>query len=124
MRTVDRPPSNPKSLTIESTQEGFSIDISRRTRSSSSAHQDDNPHNQKQNEPQPTPVHRFRRKALACRVKTKPPAPSTLSDDDFMDAPSLKRQFRSTSPSPTKKWCKEDKGPFSTSSECEKQSKV
>ena len=104
MRSVDRPPSNPKRLTIESSQEVFPIDISRRTRSSSSAHQDDNPHNQKQNEPQPTPVHRFRRKALACRVKRKPPsAPSTLFDDDFMDAPSLKRQFRSTSPSPTEK---------------------
>ena len=101
MKSVDRPPSNPKRLTIESSQEVFSIDISRRTRSSSSAHQDDIPQNQEQNEPQPAPIHRFRRKALACRLKRKPPAPSTLSDDDFMDAPSLKRQFRSASPSPS-----------------------
>ena len=104
MRSVDCPPSNPKRLTIESSQEVFSIDISRRTRSSSSAHQDDNPHNQKQTGPQPALVHRFGIKALACRVKRNPPsAPSTLSDDDFMEAPSLKRQFRSTSPSPTEK---------------------
>ena len=103
MKSVDRPPSNPKRLTIESSQEVFSIDISRRTRSSSSAHQDDIPQNQEQNEPQPAPIHRFRRKALACRVKRKPLAPSTLSDDDFMDAPSLKRQFRSASPSPSEK---------------------
>jgi hypothetical protein len=104
MRSVDRPPTNPKRLTIESSQEVFSVDISRRTRSSSSAHQDDNPHNQKQTEPQPALVHRFRRKALACRVKRNPPsAPSTLSNDNFMDAPSLKRQFRSASPSPSEK---------------------
>ena len=102
MKSVDRPPSNPKRLTIESSQEVFSIDISRRTRSSSSAHQDDIPQNQEQNEPQPAPIHRFRRKALACRLKRKPPAPSSLSDDDFMDAPSLKRQFRSASPSSSK----------------------
>jgi hypothetical protein len=100
MRSVDRPPTNPKRLTIESSQEVFSVDISRRTRSSSSGHQDDNPHNQKQTEPQPAPVHRFRRKALACRVKRNPLAPSTLSDDDFMDVPSLNRQFRPASPSP------------------------
>jgi hypothetical protein len=69
MRSVDRPPTNVKRLTIESSQEVFFVDIFRRTRSSSSAHQDDNPHNQQQTEPQPAPVHRFRRKALACRVK-------------------------------------------------------
>jgi hypothetical protein len=100
MKSVDRPPSNPKRLTIESSHEVFSIDISRRTRSSSSAHQDDIPQNQEQNEPQPAPIHRVRRKALACRLKRQPPAPAALSDDDFMDAPSLKRQFRSASPSP------------------------
>jgi hypothetical protein len=104
MRSVDRPPTNAKRLTIESSQEVFSVDISRRTRSSSSAHQADNPHNQQQTDPQPAPVHRVRRKALACRVKRNPPsAPSTLSDDDFMDASSLKRQFKSTSPSPSEK---------------------
>jgi hypothetical protein len=100
MKSVDRPPSNPKRLTIESSQEVFSIDISRRTRSSSSAHQDDIPQNQEQNEPQPAPIHRVRRKALACRLKRQPPVPAALSDDDFMDAPSLKRQFSSASPSP------------------------
>jgi hypothetical protein len=46
MRSVDRLPTNAKRLTIESSQEVFSVDISRQTRSSSSAHQADNPHNQ------------------------------------------------------------------------------
>jgi hypothetical protein len=69
MRSVDRPTTNAKRLTIESNQEVFSVDISRRTRSSSSAHHADNPHIQQQTDPQPAPVHRVRRKALACRVK-------------------------------------------------------
>jgi hypothetical protein len=104
MRSVDRPPTNAKRLTIESSQEVFSVDISTRTRSSSSTHQADNPHNQQQTDPQPAPIHRVRRKTLACHVKRNPPsAPSTLSDDNFMDTPSLKRQFRSASPSPSKK---------------------
>jgi hypothetical protein len=104
MRSVDRPPTNAKRLTIESSQKVFFIDISRQTRSSSSSHQADNPHNQQQTDPKPAPVHRVRRKALTCCVKRNPPsAPSTLSNDDFMDAPSLKRQFRSASPSPSEK---------------------
>jgi hypothetical protein len=69
MRSVDRPPSNAKRLTIESSQEVFFADISRRTRSSSSAQHADNPHNQQQIDHQPAPVTRVRRKALACRVK-------------------------------------------------------
>jgi hypothetical protein len=69
MRSVDRPPSNAKRLTIESSQKVFSVNISRRTRSSSSAQHDDNPHIQQQIDPQPAPVTRVRRKALACRVK-------------------------------------------------------
>jgi hypothetical protein len=89
-----------KRLTIESSQEVFSVDISRRTRSSSSAQHADNPHNQQQIDPQPAPVTRVRRKALACRVKKNPPTvPSALSDDNFMDAASLKRNFRSAVPS-------------------------
>jgi hypothetical protein len=71
MRSVDRPPSNAKRLTIESSQEVFSVDISRRTRSSSSAQHANNPHNQQQIDPQPASVTRVRRKALACRVKKK-----------------------------------------------------
>ena len=124
MRSVDRPPTNPKRLTIESSQEVFFVDISRQTRSSSSAHQDDNPHNQKQNEPQPTPVHRFRRKALACRVKKTSCSIHTVRRRfhgcSIVEAPI---QINLTFPY-RKKQCKEDKGPFSTSSECEKQSKV
>jgi hypothetical protein len=69
MRYLDRPPSNAKRLTIESSQEVFSIDISRHTRSSTSAQHDDNPQNKQQIDPQPLPVTRVRRKALACRVK-------------------------------------------------------
>jgi hypothetical protein len=69
MRSVHRPPSNAKRLTIESSQEVFSVDISRRTRSSSSAQHADNPHNQQQIDPHPLPVTRVRRKALACPVK-------------------------------------------------------
>jgi hypothetical protein len=69
MRSVDRPPSNAKRLIIESSQEVFSVDISRRTRSSSSAQHADNPHNQQEIDPQSTPVSRGRIKALACRVK-------------------------------------------------------
>jgi hypothetical protein len=103
MRSVDRPPSNAKILMIESSQEVFSVDISRRTRSNSSAQYADNPHIQQQINPQPAPVTCVCRKALACRVKNPPSAPSTLSDDDFMDAPTLKRQFRSTAPSPLEK---------------------
>jgi hypothetical protein len=100
MRSVDRPPSNAKRLTIESSQEVFSVDISRRTRSSSSAQHADNPHNQQQIDPQPLPVTRVCRKALACPVKkSQPTAPSALSDDDFMAAPTLKRNFRSAAPS-------------------------
>jgi hypothetical protein len=104
MRSVDRPPTNAKRLTIESSQKIFSADISRRTRSSSSAHHADNLHIQQQIDPKPALVHCVRRKALACRVKENPPsAPSTLSDDDFMDASTLKRQFRSVAPSPSEK---------------------
>jgi hypothetical protein len=69
MRSVDRPPSNAKRLTIESSQEVFSVDISRRTRSSSSAQHADNPHNQQQIDPELAPVTRVRRNALACQVK-------------------------------------------------------
>jgi hypothetical protein len=100
MRSVDRSPSNANRLTIESSQEVFSVDISRRTRSSNSAKHADNPHNQQQIDPQTAPVTRVRRKPLACLVKkNQPTTPSALSDDDFMDAPTLKRNFRSVVPS-------------------------
>ena len=69
MRSVDHPPSNAKRLTIESSQEVFSVDISRRTRSSSSAQHADNPRIQQQIDPQPARVTRVHRKALACHVK-------------------------------------------------------
>jgi hypothetical protein len=69
MRSVDRPPSNLKRLTIESNQEVFSVNISRQTRSSSPAQHADNPHIQQQIDPQPAPVTRIRKKTLACRVK-------------------------------------------------------
>jgi hypothetical protein len=71
MRSDDRPPSNAKRLTIESSQEVFSVDISRRTRSSSSSQHVDNTQTKQQIDPQPLPVTRVRRKALACRVKKK-----------------------------------------------------
>ena len=124
MKSVDRPPSNPKRLTIESSQEVFSIDISRRTRSSSSAHQDDIPQNQKQNEPQPAPVHCFRRKALACRVKKTSCSIHTVRRRfhgcSIVEAPiqiCLTFSFRTNQ-------CKEVKSTFSSSSLREKKSKV
>jgi hypothetical protein len=84
MRSVDRPPSNAKRLTIESSQEVFSVHISRRTRSSSSSQHADNPQTKQQIDPQPLPVTHVRRKALACQVKkSQPTAPSALSGDDL-----------------------------------------
>jgi hypothetical protein len=100
MRSVDRSPSNPKILTIESSQEVFSVDFSRCTKSSSSSQHADDTQTKQQLDPQPLLVTRFRRKALACRVKKSHPiTPAAPCDDDFMSAPTLKRTFKSAEPS-------------------------
>jgi hypothetical protein len=83
MRYVDRPPSNPKRITIESSQEVFSVDISRCRRSSNcSKHADEvkssplqqsqvlpDTQTKQQLDPQSLPVLCIRRKALAYHVK-------------------------------------------------------
>jgi hypothetical protein len=100
MRSVDRPLSNLKRSTIESSQEVFSVDISRRTRSSSSPKHADDTQTKQQLDPQPLPVPRFRRKALTCQVKkSQHTTPAASSDNDFMLAPTLKCTFKSTEPS-------------------------
>jgi hypothetical protein len=55
-----------KRLTIESSQEVFSVDISRQTRSSSSAQHADNLQNQQQIDPQPAPVTRVQSGGVFC----------------------------------------------------------
>jgi hypothetical protein len=56
----------------------------------------DDTQTKQQLDPQPLQVPRFRRKALACRMKkSQPTTPVTSSDDNFMLAPTLKRTFKS-----------------------------